>query len=634
VRRGALLRRLLAVLLCCLPSIAPAGSAGAPCQWLRASGLDGVVGPDPAQPEEAIARQLDLYLDLMRRPMAAPCRAQLLLREAQGRIHTPRELYRWGTGLLQADAGSDSSPAAMDADGPGDALAAGLAWMTPLAERSGDSWPPPLPDRNALPDPLRTEVGRMLLAMGRAYGRLLCALEAVPVDVTAEVLRGQLIGGRPAPALPDSADIRSLLPRIDQKAMLGGMLDLVSASERLQKFVATARTLPRVAWEVQTPLGVVLIDTTGRNNSRRLAAPLLLLDVGGDDDYAFIAEPAARRMTVLIDHGGNDRYAAATDGADPSSATLGYGVLWDGEGDDRYEGAHFAQAAALFGAALLVDGGGANRFAAAGHAQGYAFGGIALLLGGPGADVYSARTHAQASAGPGALALLIDPAGDDRYLLENTPLLRPSPQLPTHSTSMGQGAGRGIRGDDGPPAAGGIGILIDLAGNDRYTAQVFAQGAGYFQGAGLLIDAAGDDRFHAAWYAMGAAAHAAVGVLLKPGHGNDRYHATHSAALGAAHDQAVAMFFDEDGDDRYHLGDLGVGASHDEGIAAFIDVAGRDRYVVEASACRAFGVRAGSDPAPGGDRSTGIGLFFASDTADFGGRTACEPTRDRAGPQQ
>jgi hypothetical protein len=381
---------------------------------------------------------------------------------------------------------------------------------------------------------------------------------------------------------------------------------------------------------MDTPLGAVIVDTTGSDGTHRLAAPLLVLDVGGNDRYEFEAAPAAGHLAVVLDHGGDDRYFARAAGADPSAATLGYGILWDTVGDDLYEGGEFAQAAALFGAALLRDDAGNNRYVAAAHAQAYALGGIALLASGAGSDEYIAQTHAQASAGPEAVAVLVDLAGDDRYTLGNSPLARPSPQLPTHNTSMGQGAGRGLRAteDDGLSAAGGIGMLVDLAGDDRYTAQVFAQGAGFHEGLGMLIDAGGTDRFDAAWYAMGAAAHQAAGVLLKRGGGNDRYRATHFASLGAAHDLAVAAFLDEGGDDDYALGDLGFGASHDDGVAVFVDLAGADRYQVTAAACRAFGFAQPGAPGTSSGRSPGV--FIDRDGAADQISPACRPARDAA----
>jgi len=468
----------------------------------------------------------------------------------------------------------------------------------------------------------------MLLAtMGQAQQFLQRALARLPATATPALLRRQALDGEFLPF--ETSDYRQWLPLVERAALLAGMLDLVAAAERLQHFVSASPTLPALAWTLDTPMGRIVLDTTGRDNHYRLKDPLLVLDVGGNDRYEFLPRSEAHRISVLIDHQGNDQYLTGAPGADPSSATLGYGILWDTEGDDVYQGTQQAQASALFGAALLVDGGGANRFEAGSHAQAHAIGGLALLLSGLGNDQFNAQTHAQGSAGPQGVALLLEPGGNDRYTLGNTPLIRPSPQLPSHNTSMGQGAGRGVRADfeDGRSTAGGIGMLIDLAGNDHYIAQVFAQGAGFQEGLGLLVDDGGNDQFEAAWYAMGAAAHGGAGVLLKRGSGSDRYQVNHSTSLGAAHDFSVGIFLDEGGDDQYALGDLGLGAAHDNSVALFVDGAGDDRYQVSASACRAFGAAQISEWGTLRESFLNFGLFM-----DLGGQDTypahCERARN------
>ena len=75
--------------------------------------------------------------------------------------------------------------------------------------------------------------------------------------------------------------------------------------------------------------------------------------------------------------------------------------------------------------------------------------------------------------------------------------------------SMAQGAAYGYR----TSLAGGIGILRDDAGNDSYTAEMFAQGVGYYYGIGLLWDRGGNDKYQAVRYAQGNGVHEAVGVL-------------------------------------------------------------------------------------------------------------------------
>ena len=465
-----------------------------------------------------------------------------------------------------------------------------------------------------LPNPLRFELALVLSAMSQSHQSLQRAFAKLPKTVTPGLLRRQALDGDILPL--EEPDYRQLLALIDREALLAGMLDLVAAVERLQHFVKNAQHLPAVAWTLDTPMGQIVVDTTGQDNRHQLKDALLVLDVGGDDQYEFLPRSDCCPISVLLDHQGNDRYVASAPGADPSSATLGFGILWDTEGDDSYLGTQQAQASALFGAALLVDSGGNNQFVAASHSQAHAIGGLAVLLSSTGNDQFTAQTHAQGSAGPQGVAVLIDPAGNDSYTLDNTPLINPSPQLPDRNTSMGQGAGHGVRADsaDGRPSAGGIGILLDLEGDDRYVAQVFAQGVGYYEGLGLLVDRGGNDHFDAAWYAMGAAAHKGAGILLKGGTGDDSYRASHWIALGAAHDFSVGIFLDEGGNDHYEAGDLGLGAAHDNSTALFVDAAGDDVYQITAKDCRALGAAHLSDRDDVRDDLPNLGLFM-----DLGG---------------
>ena len=554
----------------------------------------GETAPDPQQLATSPTReqQLPLYRTLMARPLQAPYRVGMLAHQFRQAAASPHDLLTLAGAVAGLAVDRSSARVLPHIEtrlrAATDPLTTSLAWMTPMTQ-PGSPWPPDLPDEALLPRPLRFELAMVLATMGQANQFLQRALAQFPSTVTPGLLRRQALDGNLLPF--EEPDFRQLLPLIEREALLTGMLDLLAAVERLQHHITTTSQLPVVAWALDTPMGQIVVNTTGQNNRYRLSAPLLVLDVGGDDQYQFLPSNDGHRISVLLDHQGNDHYSATTPGADPSAATLGYGILWDTAGDDHYHGSQHAQGSALFGAAMLVDGGGQNQFSASSHAQAHAIGGLALLLSGEGNDQFMAQTHAQGSAGPQGVAVLLDPAGNERYTLNNTPLIRPSPQLPSHNTSMGQGAGRGLRADvaDGRSTSGGIGILLDLAGDDHYVAQVFAQGAGYQEGLGLLMDDEGHDRFYAAWYAMGAAAHRGAGVLLKRGGGNDHYRVSHSTSLGAAHDFSVGIFLDEGGDDHYELGNLGLGAANENSYALFVDVKGDDRYQVTASACKALG---------------------------------------------
>ena len=603
-------------------------------QLLKLAGVTGEdITPDKVYRAASPTRdqQLPLFRHTMAQPLEAPYRVGMLAQSYNEVLASPHALIG-STGALsglRVDRSPETALVALEARlrASADPLAASLTWIAPLAKPPG-TWSIVVPDQAQLPDPFRFEIAMVLATMGQSHQFLRRALARIPADATPTLLRRQALDGDIQ--LFDEPDYRQLLPLLDREALMAGMLDLVAVAERFKRFVTTAELTP-MAWTMDTPLGQIAVDTTGQNNRYKLRNPLLMLDVGGDDDYEFLPRNDGHPISLLLDHGGNDRYHTIAPAADPSSATLGYGILWDTEGNDHYQGTQQAQASALFGVALLIDGGGDNQFVARSHAQGHAIGGSALLLSGAGNDTFTAQTHAQGSAGTLGVAVLLDPAGNDRYTLNNLPLIRPSPQLPDRNTSMGQGAGRGIRADalDARSMAGGIGILMDFSGNDQYTAQVFAQGAGYQQGLGLLVDDGGDDHFEAAWYAMGASAHQGAGVLLKRGVGNDHYRVSHSTSLGAAHDFSVGVFLDEGGDDSYALGDLGLGAAHDNSVALFLDGGGDDHYAVATLACRALGASIISGWGDLRESFLNLGLFM-----DLGGSdsypASCERGRNNA----
>ena len=511
---------------------------------------------------------------------------------------------------FQGNSVKDHEERLLAADDP---LAAGLSIMVQASELK-NPWQPELPPESHMPRPFRLELARVLAAIGVSHRFSQRAFRNLPAGLTRQLLIDQVLEGKLQ--LFDEPDFRLSLPLLDQEALAAGMQELVGAVEDFENFLRTAPELPRIDLQIDTPLGAIIIDTNITDNKRDIATPLLLVDVGGNDHYNFRAKLSGQRISIVLDIGGNDSYVATDIASCPAAAVLGYGILWDSAGNDHYAGRSFAQSAALFGAALLMDGGGNDSFVGEQFVQGYAVGGAALLIKRGGNDHYSAINRSQAFAGPRGTAVLLDTSGNDDYSLAATPVLLPSAQLPGENLSLGQGSASGIRAEfsDGISLAGGTGLLMDLDGNDRYTAQVFAQGSGYFSAVGLLVDGGGQDEFRGKWYVQGAAAHDAVGVLIKRGERNDSYVATHSTSIGAAHDGSLAIFIDEGGDDRYELGTLGLGAAHDNSSALFIDGKGNDVYRVLGPECRAFGVAQLSEWGTYAEDVPNIGIFL-----DLGG---------------
>lgn len=532
---------------------------------------------------------LPLYRQWMTRPLAAPLRVNILGEVLRAQAQSPHDLIITLSGLAGVEIARPVPPWMVIQDAAAaDALLAqawSAIWQQPGSDVAGNV--ALLPE---IPVTLRAPLAQLLAALVEADRLQVLAFTDWPADMNPMLLVEQalVVGVQPF-ATPD---YRLLLKNPDHSALYAAMQDLVATVAMVSAHLATLEPMSAWHWRADTPLGMVLVDTTGADNRHELTDALLVVDSGGDDGYRFDTthRPRRGRVKALIDLRGNDRYVSAAPGADPSGAVMGVGVLIDLEGDDVHQAGHLAQGAALFGSALLFDGGGNDVFGAQGHAQGFALAGSAALVNPGGDDEYTALTHAQASAGPAGVAVLIDRAGDDRYLLDNQPLISPSAQSAEHNVSMGQGAARGVRADnsDGRSLAGGIAVLLDEAGDDHYRAQVFAQGAGFWEGAGVLLDWAGNDRYDGVWYVQGAAAHRAFGFLHDRS-GDDHHQASHSTSLAAAHDLSNGFLINGGSHDHYRLGTLGLGAAQDGSLAVLADLSGDDRYTVIDPRCRALG---------------------------------------------
>ena len=143
--------------------------------------------------------------------------------------------------------------------------------------------------------------------------------------------------------------------------------------------------------------------------------------------------------------------------------------------------------------------------------------------------------------GPGA-ALIIDPGGDDIY--ERAPVQ-------------------------------GISVIIDRAGNDRYTGSDIA-----LRALTALIDLAGDDRYDMDGPGLGAAI--AGASLLMDHSGDDTYSARYLGQGAAAF--GIGALVDLAGNDRYSVGAWGQGFGLARGLGLLWDRAGNDRYVAAGEA--------------------------------------------------
>ncbi|APR87650.1 hypothetical protein A7982_12999 [Minicystis rosea] len=411
-------------------------------------------------------------------------------------------------------------------------------------------------------------------------------------------------------------------------------------------------------FEAETPVGSIVVHDAAADTYKKgslAEKPLLLFDLGGDDTYEVPAGASddKRPVSIAIDVRGQDTYgyAISADTADgdmiPSdgkgryhstkpptedygpitlsrvarqgAGLAGIGMLFDlGAENDHYRSLALSQGFAAAGVGILYDAGGDDVYEAEAGAQGSAMFGIAALIDRAGHDTYRSFTMSQGFGGAVGVGALIDADGDDTYTVDiGDPMLGGhslyfSPQLPgAGNSSMSQGAAQGRRpqsAEDAAYMAGGLGLLYDKQGKDKYTGSVFAQGVGYWQGIGMLIEGGGDDEYDALWYTQGSTAHFALSIFLEAG-GDDRYDlgvVPAATSIGVGHDFSASIHLDEGGDDHYRGPGLSLGSGNINGIGCLVNRGGDD--VFEAA----------------GDPALGAGNYSAE--ADYGEDRQMAPT--------
>lgn len=402
-------------------------------------------------------------------------------------------------------------------------------------------------------------------------------------------------------------------------------LSLVKESFQARQPLPT--TIPGITGDIlltrSTQTGLIVVGGPGPNSYELDQRVALLIDLGGDDHYqGIIASPATveQGISVVIDLAGNDIYRAAPLGL--ATGRLGIGLLLDREGNDRYELAPGSGGTGFAGMGILDDAAGHDQYHGARFTQGAAIGGLGLLIDRAGQDRYTSADFSIGFGGPLGVGAVIDVSGDDVYQCgegvpssyneEDHPNAKPGDPLFQYDCfGMGTGAGQRVFPKDRADSslgglAGGWGLVIDVAGNDRYRSANFSQGAGYFFGAGIMLDLSGHDDHEAARYGQAAGAHGGLGLFIDY-NGNDRYGSTgpvynggaawdlsvtlaidagggqdvydllRSSGLGLADHRAWSLFIEEGGADRY-LVPQGMGTAFNAGLSGFFDLAGEDDY--------------------------------------------------------
>ncbi|MHB0938550.1 MAG: hypothetical protein ACYC6A_19310 [Armatimonadota bacterium] len=160
-----------------------------------------------------------------------------------------------------------------------------------------------------------------------------------------------------------------------------------------------------------------------------------------------------------------------------------------------------------------------------------------ILFGGPEANEYRLDELTD-------ICALIDAGGDDTYIEGTVSADRP------------------------------VLVIIDLGGNDTYMGTSPGIQGGAVLGASLLVDVAGDDAYTAGSVAQGAAL-AGVGMLVDMA-GNDTYKADTRVQGSAV--CGIGLLLDKAGNDDYRTALLGQGVGGPLGFGLLDDLAGNDHY--------------------------------------------------------
>jgi hypothetical protein len=353
-----------------------------------------------------------------------------------------------------------------------------------------------------------------------------------------------------------------------------------------------------IAFE-ETPFGTIILGGKGATYYNNIS-PLLIIDLGGDDEYHNIApfsnaEPITASSSTIIDFEGNDMYRSDSEFAQ-GSGSFGFGCLVDYAGNDTYLSQDFSQGCGFFGVGILYDRKGNDRYRSDVMGQGAAAFGVGLLYDLEGNDSYLGNLYNQGLGFVGGMGVLIDTDGNDTFAAgERYPDFR-EPDRAFDSFSQGFGLGYRNYG------SGGIGVLWDAEGTDLYKSSYFSQGASYWHAIGLLIDSAGRDTYEARRYAQGAGTHSTVGALIDRA-GNDSY-TSWGVSQGCGYDYSQGMLLDKKGDDTYRAEWFSQGTSGKSGVGMLLDEQGDDAYL-----CKGFNSQ-GSGQYSVKEESGSIGLLL------------------------
>ena len=369
---------------------------------------------------------------------------------------------------------------------------------------------------------------------------------------------------------------KDILPKINcgvivarSRNVVEAYMDLVEWLKSNRKLLATISDEDIKRYFPEQNSAAFRIAVGGRGNDRYVGSYDIIIDLGGDDEYLLSSSDSVPNQ-IIIDLSGNDRYIAQSNFAF-GAGHFGCGILDDWSGNDIYIAKNYSLGCGIFGAGILIDRGGDDTYQGDICCEAASSFGVGVLLDYGGRDSYQSSLYSQGFAFIMGSSALVDYSGNDQYTCgwKYGDILR----YEDHYLSMAQGFGFGYR----PYFSGGVGLLVDGAGNDVYSADIFAQGASYWFALGGLLDYGGNDQYISYQYAQGAATHLTLAALIDL-NGDDLY-SSKGVSQGCGHDLAFGLLLDCAGNDQYNAFDLSQAAGSANGIGMLIDLKGNDGYM-------------------------------------------------------
>lgn len=336
----------------------------------------------------------------------------------------------------------------------------------------------------------------------------------------------------------------SLLSRVDLPKIRSAAVALVSKIELENPILRkVARSGAKIKSTTLLSGGIkIAIGGTGEDLHAEKDVHLCV-DFGGSNRYTGRYGAGIGYAGVLLDFGNGTR-------AEAGDATLGAGIL--GVGIARFDGAQnvLRAGSVTFGCGLA--GVGILKFERATSIEGRALtlgtglAGIGLVAAGKESDRMRCAFRGLGVGLPQGIGWVVNLGGDDSYFGSSSQSAKGSTSR-VRSDAIGFSSGIS---NVGSPFAGGIGLVTDLSGDDKYEAGDRSVSFAEFGGATSIFDEGGDDNYQAGENSIATSKEEASAYLHDLG-GSDLYLAPDGNSIVSAGESSNAILFDRAGNDRY-----------------------------------------------------------------------------------